>query len=216
MNTHLRLVENAFRAGPEHQAERAARSPDYALLAPGSREDFKAHLLRLNTEDRRRRFCRTLGDDGVSAVVDDLDPTAPRVGAYVDGVLRGVAELYPPAGAGLTTRPAEVSLTVESAYQRRGIGTQLLKKTLKLAANRFVSDVVLISLPGNEPLKAVAARFGARTVLEDGDLVLHINPGPISVWTLMGEARLAARGAAKGFPVPDFAGRAVLARRAAS
>lgn len=123
---------------------------------------LRAHLLRLSEEERRLRFCRRVDDEAINAYFDRIDRARTTVlGCFVDGTLRGVAELiqipleWP--------KTAEIALSVERPFQRGGIGGRLLGQILLLARNRMIRTVHLISLSENEPLQHLAQKFGART-----------------------------------------------------
>jgi GNAT superfamily N-acetyltransferase len=119
-------------------------------------------LLRLGQEERRLRFCRRVDDDTINAYCDRIDRARTTVlGCFVNGTLRGVAELieFPLEWP----KSAEIALSVERPFQRRGIGGRLLGQLLLVARNRMIRNVHLISLSENEPLQHLAQRFGART-----------------------------------------------------
>jgi GNAT superfamily N-acetyltransferase len=89
----------------------------------GETELYRQHLLRLDPESRRNRFGGAVSDEFVRRY---SEPSALRgviiYGFFVDGVLRGAAELRLLARAG----DAEAALSVERAWQSRGVGTALL------------------------------------------------------------------------------------------
>lgn len=124
------------------------------------REQLRAHLLRLNAEDRRWRFCRPVSDNFLHRYCDGIDWSRTTVvGCFAAGALRGVAELVRipeavPVGA-------EIALSVEAPWQGRGIGGKLLQKALLLARNRFVDTVHMLSLSDNARVQRLARRHGA-------------------------------------------------------
>lgn len=123
-------------------------------------ERLREHLLRLDLDSRRMRFCHPVSDAFIDGYFDGIDRSRTTVvGAFADGVLRGVAELVrlpdtAPVGA-------EIALSVEPAFQGRGVGGRLLQKALLLARNRFIDTVCVISLDENERLKRLVRKFGA-------------------------------------------------------
>ena len=125
-------------------------------------EALRAHLLRLGPGDRRMRFCRPVDDAQIHAYCDRIDRLRTTIlGCFVDGTLRGVAELiqFPKEWP----MSAEIALSVEGPFQRRGIGGRLLAQVLLVARNRMIRTVHLISLTENEPMQHLARKSGATT-----------------------------------------------------
>lgn len=142
-------------------------------LWPWEWDQHRAHLLRLGPEDRRLRFCRPASDDDIHRYCTRIDRMhTTLIGCVCDGTLRGVAELVQSPG---DTRPgAEIALSVERHHQCLGIGTQLLRRALLLAQNRFCDTVFLLSLRENRRLRRLAARFGAQITASDDTAESHI------------------------------------------
>jgi GNAT superfamily N-acetyltransferase len=136
------------------------------------------HLLRMDADDRRLRFGHVVAPARVRAYVAAIRwPRTWVVGAFEDGVLRGVAELR--AGGATGTRSAELSVTVERAWQNQGLGTRLLEKALLVARNRGFRSLFLLCLPENRKMQHIARKFGDRVTFEDGDVEVRIaNPEP--------------------------------------
>lgn len=68
---------------------------------------------------------------------------------------------------------AEVALLVEDAYQRRGIGTMLLKKLAERASRFGIKKMKAVMLPENHEMIAVLERSGFRQQMkfEEGVVV---------------------------------------------
>jgi GNAT superfamily N-acetyltransferase len=129
-------------------------------LYPWEWHELRVHLFRLGPEERRLRFCRRIDDAFIHAYFDRIDlPRTTVLGCFVEGTLRGVAELIQIP----QERSAEVALSVEQPFQRQGIGGRLLGQILLVARNRMVRTVHLVSLRENEPLQHLARKFGATT-----------------------------------------------------
>lgn len=142
--------------------------------------ELRAHLLRMDADDRRLRFGHVVTPqvvlDYVAALPWPQATTAPwphywAVGAFEDGVLRGVAELR---GGRPGSRAGELSLTVERAWQNRGLGTHLLERALRIARNRGFRSLFMLCLPENTKMQHIARKFGDRTSFEDGDVEVRI------------------------------------------
>lgn len=127
------------------------------------------HLLRLSESDRYLRFGGRVADASVRAHAYGGDTLRRHfIGASVDGVLRGVAEL---ALIGQPPRlEAELAFSVESDYQGRGIGTELFRRMLVFARNRNVARVLIVTVPGNRRMRHIAGKFQLETRPVDGDM----------------------------------------------
>ncbi len=129
-------------------------------LWPWERGLVRDHLLRLDPEDRAMRFCTPVSDDFIHGYCDRLDPARTiALGGFVDGRLRGTAELIPIPGEHPPS--AELDLSVERAFQRRGHGGRLMRTALAVAQNRLIRAVLVVFLPENEPMRRLLARHGA-------------------------------------------------------
>jgi ribosomal protein S18 acetylase RimI-like enzyme len=129
-------------------------------------EKLRAHLLRLDPEDRRLRFLRPAGDNFIHRYCDEIDRgRTTAVGAFIGGTLRGAAELVRiPEGV---PAAAELALSVEHEFQGQGIGGKLLQKALLIARNRFTDTVQMLSLRENERIQRLVRRFGASVLAYD-------------------------------------------------
>lgn len=164
------------------------RGPERAHIRRLWRADGRAlreHLLRLDLETRRDRFASALSDGAVAdyarrAVV------APGLvlGAFVDGQLRGVAELRP-LGEGPGPRAAEGAFSVEKPYRLRGLGTALFDRVSLAARNRGIRRLMVRCLPHNRAMQALAKKFGGELKLDRGETEGFITldlPTPFSLW----------------------------------
>lgn len=93
-----------------------------------------------------------------------MPPRGTSVLAVCGREVIGLAQLIPtPAGLA-----AEVSLLVEDAWQRQGIGTALLARLAVLAAAGGVTELIADHLPGDQALRRTAARAGLRLAATRG------------------------------------------------
>ena len=135
---------------------------------PGWRRDLLDHLKRLDPEAQRLRFMGVVGTAGISAHVARADPLALVVYAP-DGIWRGCAELHP----GDTPDSAEIAVSVEGAWQNRGVGAALTAAAGREGRRRGCRDVRLTCLRHNIPMMHIAQRMSLRALpLADWALAL--------------------------------------------
>ena len=140
---------------------------DVRRLRPGDAEALASHLLRLSPEDRRLRFCSTVSDDFVHSLCQRIDwHDHVLLGCFVGGELRAVSEMVP-----LPDKPrtVEIALTVEREYQNHGIGSELLRRIVVLARNRFTHTIYMTCLPENRKTRRVAQKLGAQLVVRSDE-----------------------------------------------
>src|SRR5262249_20986605 len=101
----------------------------------GEADMYRDHLLRLDARSRGNRFAGTVSDEFVRNYAElSFGIDALIHGFFVDGTLRGTAELRP-IGAPLM-REAEAAFSIEKPWQSHGVGSLLLERTLLAARNR--------------------------------------------------------------------------------
>lgn len=128
---------------------------------------LKSHLLRLDQESRRMRFGTPVTDYFIDQYAENaLGSHSIAHGYFVDGVLRGVAELR--GFRGVEGGEAEAAFSVEVNFQNKGIGTELFSRTVLAARNRGVSKLFVNFLSQNARMQAIAKKFDA-VVTYDSD-----------------------------------------------
>ncbi|MER6759450.1 MULTISPECIES: GNAT family N-acetyltransferase [Amycolatopsis] len=89
---------------------------------------------------------------------------------------------------------AEVSLLVEDAWQRQGIGTALLTRLVALAGADGTTELTAVCLPGNDAMVRTAARAGLHVETSpDDDTVLRLLAAQTSQTARMPETPRAPR-----------------------
>jgi GNAT superfamily N-acetyltransferase len=140
----------------------------YRKLVPAEIGLFHDHLLRLTAEDRHCRFSGLVSDARIAEYCANIDWfRAIIIGCFVDGTLRGVAELRlddPRLGW-----RAELAVTVEHEWQSRGIGTELLRRAITVCRNRAIRSIYMICLVANRRMQRIARRFEGELVVADGE-----------------------------------------------
>jgi len=121
---------------------------------------LKTHLLRLDSESRRMRFGTPVTDYFIEHYAQNaLGSHSISHGYFVDGVLRGVAELR--GFRAVTGGEAEAAFSVEKDFQNKGIGTELFGRTVLAARNRGISKLFVNFLSQNARMQAIAKKFDA-------------------------------------------------------
>jgi len=130
---------------------------------------LKGHLLRLEPEDRFRRFQGHVDDQRIVAYVEGLDRFHAMVICWIeDGRVRGAAEMARFSLPSLTT--AELAITVERDLQDQGVGTELLRRALTVARNRGIEQIYMLCLASNGRMRHLADKFAGKLVDLDGEI----------------------------------------------
>lgn len=144
---------------------------------------YRDHLLRLDKASRRSRFGGAVSDDRIRQHVDgSIMLDAVIHGFFVDGVLRGAAELRP-TGARFSGE-AEAAFSVEQPWQSHGVGSELLARTLLVARNRGIKFLRMHCLAENRRMQQLARKFDADLRFDFGSVIGEVTaprPTPISV-----------------------------------
>jgi len=91
---------------------------------------LRDHLLRLDPESRHDRFNGFLEDSFIESYAEKCADDGTIIVAYMEnGIVRGAAELHPPAEDGLP----EVAFSVEKCVRRQGVGSILFKRLISEA-----------------------------------------------------------------------------------
>jgi GNAT superfamily N-acetyltransferase len=147
----------------------------------GEAELYRGHLLRLDAESRRNRFGGAVSDDFIRGYCESGALRGAIIyGFFVDGVLRGGAELrlLEPAG------DAEVALSIERIWQSQGVGAALLEHLLLAARNRRINRLHMLCLAENRRMQQLARKFGAELSFQSGSATGEVEaprPTPLSI-----------------------------------
>jgi len=153
------------------------------------------HLLRLDKESRRRRFSGAVADEFIARHAATANEIGVVVhGFFVDGVLRGAAELRP-AGS-MFAREGEAAFSIEQPWQSHGVGTVLLERTLLSARNRGIKLLSMHCLADNQRMQQLARKFEADLKFDFGSVVGEVDPPRSTPLSLMREAVADAHGVA--------------------
>lgn len=149
----------------------------------GEANRYRDHLLRLDPDSRHSRFGGGMSNESIRHYVTTTFGLSTVVhGFFVDGMLRGAAELRPlgPAFA----REAEAAFSIETAWQSHGVGSALLARTLLAARNRGLRTLHMACLADNRRMQDLARKFAAELSFDFGNVVGEVaaaRPTPMSV-----------------------------------
>jgi GNAT superfamily N-acetyltransferase len=149
----------------------------------GEADAYRNHLMRLDPDSRRSRFGAAAGDEFIqNYVATTFGLRAVVHGFYVDGRLRGAAELRPLGPA--LVREAEAAFSIEAPWQSLGVGSALLDRTLLAARNRGIKTLHMACLADNQRMQDLARKFAAELSFDFGSVVGEVvaaRPTPLSV-----------------------------------
>ena len=141
----------------------------FRKLLPAEMIRYKAHLLRLDRTDRHLRFAGTVSDEVIEQHCHRLDwHNTLVIGWFDNGDLRGASELRT-AGTPFPKR-AELAFSVETPYQGRGIGHELMSRALIIARNRGIKIVDVICMVENRRMRSLARKFTKAAVIDGGEV----------------------------------------------
>ena len=140
---------------------------------------YRDHLLRLDAQSRRNRFGGAVADDTIrSYAATTRDSDVIVHGFFVDGVLRGVADLR------IFGREAEAAFSIEKPWQSHGVGSALLERSLLAARNRGIQLLHVYCLAENHRMQQLARKFDAELTFDFGTVTGKMenpHPTPLSV-----------------------------------
>ena len=156
---------------------------------------YRDHLLRLDRESRHRRFSGAVSDEFIIHHAASANEIGVVVhGFFVDGVLRGAAELR--YFGSMFAREAEAAFSIEQPWQSHGVGTLLLERTLLSARNRGIKLLSMHCLADNQRMQQLARKFEADLKFDFGGVVGEVDPPRSTPLSLMREAVVDAHGVA--------------------
>jgi len=149
----------------------------------GEAAKYRDHLLRLDPESRRNRFGGAVSDEFIENFVElILGLDAVIHGFFVDGMLRGAAELRTLGPA--LGHEAEAAFSIEKPWQSHGVGSELLERTLLAARNRGIKLLHMTCLANNQRMQQLARKFDAELTFDFGSVVGEVEaafPTPLSM-----------------------------------
>ena len=164
--------------------------PDAGIIRKlwsGETGAYRDHLLRLDNESRYRRFSGTVSDEIIARHAATASGAGVVVhGFFVDGVLRGAAELR--RSGPVLSREGEAAFSIEQPWQSHGVGTELLERTLLSARNRGITHLKMHCLANNRRMQQLARKFEAGLSFDFGGVGGKVVPPRSTALSLMREA----------------------------
>ncbi|MFY9688066.1 MAG: GNAT family N-acetyltransferase [Pseudolabrys sp.] len=152
----------------------------------GETDAYRDHLLCLDRESRNRRFSGAVSDEFIAQHAASTGSFGVVLhGFFVDGVLRGVAELR--SIGSVFAREGEAAFSVELPWQSHGVGTVLLERTLLSARNRGIKLLRMHCLADNRRMQQLASKFEADLTFDFGSVVGEVDPPRFTVLSLTRE-----------------------------
>jgi GNAT superfamily N-acetyltransferase len=159
----------------------------------GETDAYRDHLLRLDRDSRYRRFSGAVSDDAIARHAATAKGVGVVVhGFFVEGVLRGAAELRQTGS--LFAHKAEAAFSIEQPWQSHGVGTELLERTLLSARNRGVKLLRMDCLAENRRMQQLARKFDAELSFDFGSVIGEVDPPRSTLLSLMREAAADSHG----------------------
>jgi len=152
----------------------------------GETDAYRDHLLRLDPDSRHTRFSGAVADQVIAqhaATARGVDVVVH--GFFVDGTLRGAAELRHIGP--VFSRAAEAAFSIEKPWQSHGVGSALLERTLLSARNRGINALHIQCLADNRRMQQLARKFDAELKFDFGSVVGEVKPPRFTGLSLMRE-----------------------------
>jgi GNAT superfamily N-acetyltransferase len=129
---------------------------------------LRDHLLRLDRISRHDRFHGFMDDSFIERYAEKCANDGTTIIAFLeDGVVRGAAELHPPDQS--PDSLPEIAFSVEASVRRRGVGSILFRKLITEARAKGYKSLRITTGAQNEPMRALASKFGAQLVFRHGE-----------------------------------------------
>ena len=115
---------------------------------------LRDHLLRLDGDSRHDRFHGFMDDEFIERYAAKCADDGTVIIAYMEnGIVRGAAELHPPAQS--DDGVPEIAFSVEACVRRQGVGSILFKRLLSEARWKGYRRLRVTTDAGNEAMRAL-------------------------------------------------------------
>jgi GNAT superfamily N-acetyltransferase len=115
-------------------------------------------------------------------------------GAFIDGIMRGAAELRSSEAIWSEQAPfqrhihAEAAFSVEEPYRRRGIGETLFRRVEQAASNHGVETIEIVCAPDNVGMMRLAGKFKTQFSFEENQFTGRLTARMPTAFSLLREA----------------------------
>ena len=168
---------------------------DVRRLWPADMPLFRDHLIRLDSRSRHDRFSGGMSDDFLIRYAQNCFGEGDLVfGGFIDGVMRGAAELRSSEAIWSEQAPfqrhihAEAAFSVEEPYRRRGVGETLFRRVEQAASNHGVETVEIVCAPDNVPMIRLAGKFKTKFSFEENQITGRLAARLPTAFSLLREA----------------------------
>ena len=138
-------------------------------VVPLPQQDLLEHYRRLSPASRQLRF---MGSFDEAALERQATASSPNLtlGIACDGAPRAVVELYL-----VDQTHAEIGLSVEDAYQRRGYGRELFRRGLTEARARDIKAVEVNFRNTNLAIRKLCLEEGGMVCCSGPECISHLS-----------------------------------------
>src|SRR5208282_683051 len=154
-------------------------------LWPADLPAFREHLLRLDAPSRFDRFAMAVNNEFLIRYADRCFGIDDVIyGYYIDGTMRGAGELRA-VGNNIIGGSVEAAFSVEVAWRRRGVGTEMMARIVRAARNRRADALYMSCLAHNVAMRCLARKFSADLRFETDDVTGRLvarAPSAGSIW----------------------------------
>lgn len=127
-------------------------------LQPFEYNRYRTHLLALDQESRYTRFGYPISDELINQLCDRFEsaPSDHKIFVIEDEDLNVVAAGHISLADGET----ELAFSVFKEYQKQGMGSALMSRTVEWCQNRGIKGGCMVCLTSNTAIKRLAGKHG--------------------------------------------------------
>ncbi len=145
------------------QALRSARTCRIRPVRPRDATELQRFIRGLSAESRFARFMMGIRELPDALLHRFVHPQSGRAAALVAQTSAGSIVGLVQYAADATADGGEVALVVADAWQRQGLGTQLLSNITTIAGDHAIAYFHADVLAENQPMRALARKLGWQT-----------------------------------------------------
>ena len=144
---------------------------------------YEKHLLNLDEEDKRFRFCGLVTDESIKNHCNKLsllnppnDPDYTIIGTFEEYKLVACSCMI----WGKNDNTVELAITVDKEEQNKGNGLELLKRSIVSCSNRGVTRIYLYCIPENKRMIRLVSKLGMTIERDIGECLAYMEVPEIS------------------------------------